>query len=62
MSKNYHLADEAIKLTKNYFNNFDKTVQRIYFNVLQYREKIIRKIKTIIAYILDDLDVFITIN
>ena len=41
--KNHHVTDEAIKLTKKYFNDFDKTVQRLQLIVLQRREKINKK-------------------
>ena len=49
--RNYHVTDEAIKLVKKYFNEFDKIVQRLQFVMLQRREKINREIKTIIVYI-----------
>ena len=32
--KDHHIADKAIKLTKKYFNDFDKTVQRLQLVVL----------------------------
>ena len=52
--KDHYVIDKAIKLAKKYFNDFDKIIQRLQFTVFQRCEKIDRKIRTIIAYILND--------
>ena len=52
--RNHYVIDETVKLTKKYFNEFDKIVQRLQLVVLQRREKIDRENKIIIAYILND--------
>ena len=52
--KYYHVIDDAVKLTKKFFNDFDKIVQWLQLVVLQHCEKINKEIKIIIVYILND--------
>ena len=52
--KDHHITDKAVKLAKKYFNNFDKTIQRLQLVMFQHRKRIDKEIKTIIVYILND--------
>ena len=50
--KSRYIKKEIIKLTKKYFNEYDKAVKLMQQTVLQKRKQIHRKMKTIANYIL----------
>ena len=52
--RNHHVADETVKLIKEYSINFEKIIKRLQLTVLRRKEKINRDIRAIIVYILND--------
>ena len=52
--RNYHVADETVKLVKKYFINFEKIMKRLQLTILKRKKKISRSIRTTAVYILND--------
>ena len=52
--KSRHIEEKTIKLTKKYFNEYEKAVELMQQTILQRRKQIHRKVKTIANYILID--------
>ena len=52
--KNYHVADETVKLVKKYFINFEKIMKRLQLTVFKCKEKINQDIRATAVYILND--------
>ena len=48
--KSRHIEEETIKLTKKYFNEYEKAVELMQQTVLQRKKQIHRKVKTIANY------------
>ena len=52
--KNHHVANEAVKLVKKYFINFEKIMKRLQLTVLKCKKKMNRSIRATVVYILND--------
>ena len=52
--RNHHVANEAVKLVKKYFINFEKIIKRLQLTVFKHKEKMSRDIRTTAVYILND--------
>ena len=52
--KSRYIEEEIVKLTKKYFNKYEKTVKLMQQTILQKRKQIHREVKTIANYILID--------
>ena len=52
--KDYHIANEIIKLIKKYFINFEKIMKRLQLTILKYKKKMSRNIWAIAVYILNN--------
>ena len=50
--KSRHIKEETVKLTKKYFNDYEKAVKLMQQTILQRKKQIHRKVKTIANYIL----------
>ena len=48
--KSRHIEKETVKLTKKYFNDYEKAVKLMQQTILQKRKQIHRKVKTIANY------------
>ena len=45
-----HIKEETVKLTKKYFNKYEKAVKLMQQTILQKRKQIHREVKTIANY------------
>ena len=52
--KDHHVANETVKLVKEYSINFEKIMKRLQLTVFKYKEKMNRDIRTIAVYILNN--------
>ena len=52
--KDHHVADEAVKLVKKYFINFEKIMKRLQLTVFKCKEKMNRSIRATVVYILNN--------
>ena len=52
--KNHHVANETVKLVKEYFINFEKIMKRLQLTILKHKKKMNRNIQTTAVYILND--------
>ena len=52
--RNHHVADEAVKLVKKYFINFEKIMKRLQLTIFKCKKKMNRNIRTTVVYILND--------
>ena len=52
--KNYHIANEIVKLIKKYFINFEKIMKWLQLTVLKCRKKMNRNIRATAVYILNN--------
>ena len=52
--RNYHVANEAVKLVKKYFINFEKIIKRLQLTIFRCKKKVSRSIRATAAYILND--------
>ena len=52
--KSCYIKEETVKLTKKYFNEYEKAVKLMQQTVLQRKKQIYQKVKTIANYILID--------
>ena len=48
--KSHYIEEKTVKLTKKYFNEYEKAVKLMQQTVLQKRKQIHRKVKTIANY------------
>ena len=52
--KNHYVANEIVKLIKQYFINFKKIIKKLQLTVFKCRKKMNRNIRTTAVYILND--------
>ena len=52
--KSRYIKEKAVKLTKKYFNEYEKAIKLIQQAILQKRKQIHRKVRIIANYILID--------
>ena len=52
--KDYHVANEIVKLIKKYSINFEKIIKKLQMTVLKRKKKINRNIRAVAVYILND--------
>ena len=52
--RDYHIANEVVKLLKKYFINFEKIMRRLQLTVFKYKKKMNRNIRATAVYILND--------
>ena len=52
--RDHHVANEIVKLIKEYFINFEKIIKRSQLTVLKHKKKMNWNIRTIAAYILNN--------
>ena len=52
--KNHHVANEAVKLVKKYFINFEKVMKRLQLTIFKCKKKMSRGIRAIAVYTLND--------
>ena len=52
--RNHHIANEAVKLVKKYFINFEKIIKRLQLTVFKCKKKMNQSIRATAVYILND--------
>ena len=52
--KDHHIANEIVKLVKEYFINFEKIIKKLQLTVFKHKEKMNWNIQTTAVYILND--------
>ena len=52
--RDHHVANETVKLVKEYFINFEKIIKKLQLTVLKRKKKMNRGIRTIAVYTLND--------
>ena len=52
--RNHHVANETVKLVKEYSINFEKIIKRLQLTIFKHKKKISRSIRATAAYILND--------
>ena len=52
--KSHYIEEETVKLTKKYFNEYEKAVELMQQTILQRKKQIHREVKTIANYIFID--------
>ena len=52
--RNHHVANETVKLVKEYFINFEKIMKRLQLTVLKCKKKVNRNIRATAVYILNN--------
>ena len=60
--KSRYIEEETIKLTKKYFNEYEKAVELMQQTILQKRKQIHRKVRTIANYTFIDFKNFFNKN
>ena len=49
--RDHHIANEIVKLIKNFFINFEKIMKRLQLTIFKCRKKMNRDIRTTVIYI-----------
>ena len=52
--RNHYVANEIVKLVKEYFINFEKIIKRLQLTIFKCRKKMNRNIQATVIYILND--------